>query len=148
MDGESNAVAGGPGAPALNPPRGLLQYTHLLYALHALTVVCAFLALPVAVLRFGFCLPSFIAIIFAYLRRAQAQGSWLESHFSWQIRTFWYAWLWTVVTSIIAIPLLLFGVSLWLSLGVFVLIVLWVMYRVARGWMALREGRPAPPSMI
>jgi uncharacterized membrane protein len=145
MDGESNAAAG---ARALSPRRGLVEYTHLIYALHALTVVCAFLTMPVPVLRFAFCLPSFVAIILNYLRRAQAQGSWLESHFTWQIRTFWYAWLWTVVTSIIAIPLLLFGVTLWLSLGVFVLIVLWVMYRVGRGWIALREGRPAPFSMV
>jgi uncharacterized membrane protein len=145
MDGESNAA---PGAPAIGPQRGLVQYTHLIYALHALTVVCAFLTIALPALRFAFCLPSLIAIIMNYLRRAQAQGSWLESHFSWQIRTFWYAWLWTVVTSIIAIPLLLFGVSFWLSLGVFVLIVLWVMYRVWRGWMALRQGRPAPLSMV
>ena len=145
MDGESNAAAG---APALSPRRGLVEYTQLIYALHALTVVCAFLTMPVPVLRFAFCLPSFVAIILNYLRRAQAQGSWLESHFTWQIRTFWYAWLWTVVTSIIAIPLLLFGVSWWLSLGVLVLIVLWVMYRVGRGWMALRAGQPAPVSMV
>ena len=145
MDGESNAATG---APALSPRRGLVEYTQLIYALHALTVVCAFLTMPVPVLRFAFCLPSLVAIIMNYLRRAQVQGSWLESHFSWQIRTFWYAWLWTVVTSIIAIPLLLFGVSWWLSLGVFVLIVLWVMYRVGRGWMALRAAQPAPISMV
>jgi uncharacterized membrane protein len=95
MDGESNAA---PSAPALSPRRELVEYTQLIYALHALTVVCAFLTMPVPVLRFAFCLPSFVAIIMNYLRRAQVQGSWLEAHFSWQIRTFWYAWLWTVVT--------------------------------------------------
>lgn len=145
MDGESAAA---PETPALGPRRGLVEYAQVIYALYAFTVLCSFLTIPIAVLRFVFCLPSLIAIILAYVRRAEAEGSWLESHFSWQIRTFWYAWLWTVVTSIIAIPLLLFGASLWLSLGVFVLIVLWVMYRVARGWAALRAGRPAPLSMV
>jgi|SRR5580698_2094892 uncharacterized membrane protein len=145
MEGESNAA---PDAPAIGPQRGLVEYTHAIYALFALTVVCAFLTMPLPVLRFAFSLPSLVAIILTYMRRPQVQGTWLESHFTWQIRTFWYAWLWTVVTSIIAIPLLLFGVSFWLSLGVFVLIALWVMYRVGRGWMALREGHPAPLSMV
>jgi uncharacterized membrane protein len=145
MDGESSAV---PSAPAINPQRGLVEYTYLIYALHALTVVSAFLTMRVPVLRFAFCLPSFAAIIMNYLRRSEAQGSWLESHFTWQIRTFWYAWLWTVVTSIVAIPLLLIGVNFWISLMVFVLIVLWVLYRVMRGALALREAHPAPVSMV
>jgi uncharacterized membrane protein len=145
MDGESSAV---PSAPAINPQRGLGEYTYLIYALHALTVVSAFLTMRVPVLRFAFCLPSFAAIIMNYLRRSEAQGSWLESHFTWQIRTFWYAWLWTVVTSIVAIPLLLIGVNFWISLMVFVLIVLWVLYRVMRGALALREAHPAPVSMV
>ena len=59
MDGESSAV---PSAPAINPQRGLVEYTYLIYALHALTVVSAFLTMRVPVLRFAFCLPSFAAI--------------------------------------------------------------------------------------
>jgi uncharacterized membrane protein len=137
MDGESSAV---PSAPA----SGLVQYTSLIYALHALTVLSAFLTMPVPALRFAFCLPSLAAIIMSYRRRPDAQGTWLESHFTWQIRTFWYAWLWTVVTSLVAIPLLLFGVNLWISLMIFVLIALWVLYRVVYGALALRDARPAP----
>jgi uncharacterized membrane protein len=149
MDGESSAVPGAPAsAPTISPQRGLVEYTYLIYALHALTVISAFLTMPLPALRFAFCLPSLIAIILNYLRRGETQGTWLQSHFTWQIRTFWYAWLWTVVTSIVAIPLLLIGVNLWLSLMVFVLIVLWVLYRVVRGWLALRAAHPAPVSMI
>lgn len=147
MDGEPTVA---PGASAISPQRGLLEYAHVIYALHALSVVCALLTMKVPALRFAFSLPSLLALTLSYLRRAQARGTWLESHFSWQIRTFWYAWLWTVVTAIIAIPLLLFGVSVsfWISLGVFLLILLWVMYRVGRGWLALREGRPTPLSAV
>jgi uncharacterized membrane protein len=147
MDGESTVT---PGAPEINPPRGLVEYAHLIYGLHTLTVVCALLTMKVPALRFAFSLPSLVAIIMSYLRRAAAQGTWLESHFSWQIRTFWYAWLWTVVTAIIAIPLLLFGVSVsfWITLSVFLLILLWVMYRIGRGWLALRDARPTPLSMV
>ena len=144
MDGESNAAAG---APASGAQRGLVEYTYLIYALHALTVVCVFLTIVVPALRFTFCLPSLIGIIMNYLRRADAQGTWLQTHFNWQIHTFWYAWLWTLVTAIVAIPLLLF-VHFWLSLVAFALIVLWVLYRIIRGWIALRHSRPAPPSMI
>jgi uncharacterized membrane protein len=144
MDGESNAA---PDAPASGAQRGLLEYTYLIYALHGLTVICAFLTMQVPVLRFAFCLPSLIGIILNYLRRADAHGTWLETHFNWQIRTFWYAWLWTVVTAIVAIPLLLF-VHFWVSLIAFALIVLWVLYRVVRGCVALHDARPAPLSMV
>jgi uncharacterized membrane protein len=145
MDGESSAV---PSAPASGAQRGLVEYTHVIYALHTLTVLCACLSMSVPFLAFAFSLPSLVAVIMNYLRRSEAQGTWLESHFRWQIRTFWYAWLWTVVASIVAIPLLFIGVSLWSSLLVLFLIVLWVLYRVVRGWLALREGRPTPFSYI
>ena len=147
MDGESTVT---PGAGAISPQRGLIEYAQLIYGLHALTVGCALLTMKVPALRFAFSLPSLLAVSLSYLRRAQAQGTWLASHFNWQIRTFWYAWLWTVVTAIIAIPLLLFGVSVsfWISLGVVLMILLWVLYRVGRGWLALREARPTPLSMV
>jgi uncharacterized membrane protein len=144
MAGKSNAAAR---APAIRGRRGLIEYTYLIYALYALTVICAFLTVSVPVLRFTFALPSAIGICLNYLRRADAQGSWLESHFSWQSRTFWYALLWSGVAAIVAIPLLLL-VHFWVSLVAFALIVLWVLYRVVRGCVALRESRPAPPSMV
>src|SRR5579863_9913589 len=82
---------------AVGVNRGLIEYTHWIYGLQALSVA----------IRFAFGLPSIIAVIMNYARRSAVRGTWLESHFRWQIRTFWYSWLWIFVTSILAIPLLI-----------------------------------------
>jgi uncharacterized membrane protein len=133
-----------PSGPSVSPAQGLVEYVNWIYALHALSVVVALLGAWTVALSFAASLPSVIAVIMNYARRSQARGSWLESHFGWQIRTFWFAWLWIAVVSIISIPLMLVLIGLflwWLGLG---LVGLWVIYRVARGWLTLREGRPTP----
>jgi uncharacterized membrane protein len=144
MNGESNAATG---APATAKQRGLVEYTYLIYALQASTLICACLTMPVPALRFAFCLPSLLGFLLNWWRRTDVQGTRLASHFSWQIRTFWYACLWAVCTSIIAIPLLLFGHFV-VSLAAFVLIALWMLYRIVRGAIALHDDQPAPLSMV
>jgi uncharacterized membrane protein len=126
-------------------PRGLLEYTHSIYALHALAVLVGLLTARSVALRFAYSLPSLIAVIMNYARRAEARGTWLESHFRWQIRTFWFAWLWIAVIVMFSMPLvLLLGLGLLLWWGGLALVGLWVIYRVARGWLALRDGLPMP----
>jgi uncharacterized membrane protein len=135
---------------AVTPPgptaslRGLVSYTHWIYALHSLSVLSALLTTHAVALRFAFGLPSIVAVIMNYARRSDTHGTWLESHFRWQIRTFWFAWLWIFVTSIIAMPLLLIGVGFILGLLGLGLVGLWVIYRIVRGWLALRDGRAMP----
>jgi uncharacterized membrane protein len=73
-----------------------------------------------------------------YARRSATVGTFLESHFRWQIRTFWFALLWALVAvvlfmTIIGIPFAFLGVF---ALGI------WIIYRVVRGWLALRDRRP------
>ena len=95
-------------------------------------------------MRFAFGLPSIIAVIMNYARRSETRGTWLESHFRWQIRTFWFSWLWIVVVSVIALPLMLILVGFvfaYVGLGI---VGIWVIYRVVRGWLALRDGVPMP----
>jgi uncharacterized membrane protein len=73
------------------------------------------------------------------------RGTFLESHFSWQIRTFWFALLWVLVILALSLPLMLVAIGfLTLYLG-FVLVGLWVIYRIIRGWLALRDRRPVNP---
>lgn len=77
---------------------------------------------------------SLIAIIMNYVKRAEMTGTWLESHFRWQIRTFWYGLLWSVV-----------GIALmWVVVGTFVLFVnaAWVIYRIVRGVLNLLDNKP------
>jgi uncharacterized membrane protein len=122
----------------------LLRYTHCVYGLHALSVASGVLGSQSVAGRFLLGVPSIVAVVMNYARRAAARGSWLESHFRWQIRTFWFALLWVVVTSICAAPLLLVGIGIlvvWIGFG---LTGVWIVYRVIRGWLALRDRQPMP----
>jgi uncharacterized membrane protein len=76
----------------------------------------------------------FAGVIVNYLRRGQAAGTWLESHFTWQIRTFWWSLAWCVLG--IATAIVLVGVVILIASAV------WFVYRIVRGWTELNEGRP------
>lgn len=125
------------------PDASLVTYTHVIYALHALSVIIGVTGAASIVGAFVFGLPSIVGVIMNYARRSDTRGSFLESHFSWQIRTFWFALLWWAIVSLVSLPLVLL-----LGLGVVTYIVgvfavgIWLAYRVIRGWLALRDGRP------
>ena len=125
-----------------NPEPSLVSYVHIMYALHALAALIGITSAVTVVGQFIFGLPSIIAVIMNYLRRSEARGTWLESHFTWQLRTFWFAALWVVLLAVASAPLMLVLVGFFtFALGLAV-IGLWVIYRVARGWVTLNEGRP------
>jgi uncharacterized membrane protein len=88
---------------------------------------------------FVFGWPSIIAVVINYLKRGEARGTWLESHFSWQIRTFWFALLWTCIVAVLGalLVIVLVGFAIW-AIGLFVLGI-WAIYRIARGWMRLQN---------
>ena len=132
-----------PGLPAVHPvDDSLITYTNIIYGLHALAVVVGVLTSATIVLNFVCSLPSIIAVIMNYMKRSEVRGTFLESHFVWQIRTFWFAALWALIVGSVSFVLafVLIGFVTWfigaLLLGV------WVIYRVARGWFALRDRRP------
>lgn len=121
----------------------LVSYVHLMYGLHALAALIGITSPLTVVGQFVFGVPSIIAVIMNYVKRDEVRGTWLDSHFSWQLRTFWYAALWILVVAVISTPLiLLFGlglVTMWLGISI---VGLWILYRVVRGWLALKDGRP------
>ena len=136
-----------PNPLSVEPPHvdeSLVTYTHVIYGLHALAVVIGLTTFHTVVLSFVGGLPSIIAVIMNYARRSATRGTYLESHFRWQIRTFWFSWLWILLTSILAALLLIVLVGFVIAIVGFALIGIWVIYRVARGWLALRDGRPMP----
>jgi uncharacterized membrane protein len=123
----------------------LVSYTHLIYALHSLSVLIGLTSAWTIVGSFIFGLPSIIAVIMNYARQSDVRGTYLESHFSWQIRTFWFALLWVLVILALSLPLMLIVVgffTLWIG---YVLLGIWVIYRIIRGWLALRDHRPVSP---
>lgn len=118
--------------------RSLVHVTHVIYALHAVAVVVGVTSAATVAGGFVFGLPSLLAVILNYVKRGDVAGTWLESHFRWQIRTFWFTALWLVVYGVLIITLI--GIPL--AWGLIAVLGLWVTYRVIRGWLALAGEKP------
>jgi len=128
--------------PLQNP--SLVTYTHVIYALHLISVLMGVTGAVTIVGSFIFGVPSIVAVVMNYARRREVAGTWLASHFSWQIRTFWWTLFWSVLVLVISAPLMLLLIGfLTAPLGIF-MIGIWVLYRVLRGWIALRSGQTLP----
>lgn len=129
-------------ADAPRVDQSLITYTNIIYALHALAVLIGLTSAHTIVLSFIGGLPSIVAVIMNYMRRSAVRGTFLESHFRWQIRTFWFALLWSVVIVVVSAPFMLVLIGFataWLGL---VALGIWIAYRVIRGWIALRDRKP------
>jgi len=105
------------------------------YALHTLSLLIGITTAATIVGAFVFGVPSIVAVVINYVKRREARGTFLESHFRWQIRTFWFALAWCVVGG----GLFLTIVGIPLALAVFFGAGVWAIYRIARGWLALRD---------
>jgi len=116
----------------------LVNTTHLIYALHALSLLIGITSAATIIGAFVFGVPSIIAIVINYLKREEARGTYLESHFRWQIRTFWFAVLWCLIGTMLIVTFI--GIPF--ALAIFFATGIWVIYRIARGWRALRDRRP------
>jgi uncharacterized membrane protein len=77
-------------------------------------------------------------VIINYVKQDDVRGSWLETHFRWQKSTFWYGLLWTLL-GLVTLPFLI---------GYMVLtgVTVWLIYRIARGWIYLVDGKPMYPA--
>ena len=126
--------------PFGQPSENMVTVTHLIYALHAFAVFTGLVGSATIIGSFVASLPSIAAIVLNYWNQTAVRGTWLESHFRWQIRTFWFAVLWIVV----AVVMLLTVIGIPFALLVMGLAGLWVLYRVVRGWLALIGRRSMP----
>lgn len=125
-----------PAQPALAQP-SVVTIANIVYALHSLAIVIGILGAATVVGSFVGSVPSIAAVVLNYVKRGDARGTWVESHYRWQIRTFWFALLWfcvgwgltfTIILAIFGIPIL-------------VVLTVWLIYRIARGWMRLGDQR-------
>jgi uncharacterized membrane protein len=75
-----------------------------------------------------------VGVIINYVKKEEAAGTWLESHFRWQIRTFWFGLLWGVIGALLFIVVI----------GWFILIAdaIWIIYRIVKGWLYLNDNKP------
>jgi len=122
----------------LQARESLVRLAHVMYALHAFSAVMGLVSSAAVVTAFLTGWPSIVAVILNYVKRGDVRGTYLESHFRWQIRTFWFALLWVAVAFLFAITIIgiPFAWLLVVATGV------WVLYRIVRGWLALTDGRP------
>jgi len=122
------------------PDPSLVRLTHVIYALHAVSLLVGIVGAATVVGAFLLGWPSLIAVILNYVKRSEAHGTWLESHFRWQIRTFWFGLLWVSLCILFIVFTLGVGILIaWIPLGA---VGLWFIYRIARGWLALLDRRP------
>ncbi len=126
------------GTGTVIPTEGLVRLTHVMYGMHAFSAVMGLLGPAFIVTAFLTGWPSIIAVIINYVKRSDAAGTFLESHFRWQLRTFWFALLWVVAMGLLILSF--FGIPLAIGLGIGVGI--WVLYRIVRGWITLIERKP------
>ena len=77
--------------PEVMPSDGMVKLTHVMYGLHAFSALMGVLGPMFIVTAFLTGWPSIIAIIINYVKRSDVRGTYLDSHFGWQLRTFWYA---------------------------------------------------------
>ena len=117
----------------------LIGWTQLIYGLHAFSLLTGILGAATIIGAFLTGWPSIIAVILNYVKRGDVRGTWLESHFRWQIRTFWFGLLWASLCVLFVIGTLGIGfLVVWLPAGI---LTMWFIYRIVRGWMALNDRR-------
>lgn len=127
-------------ASTRSAPQSLIDWTQIIYGLHALSLIIGIVGTATVVGAFLLGWPSIIAVIMNYIKRREARGTWLDSHFRWQLRTFWFGALWVGLCVLFIVMTLGIGLIVaWIPLG---LVAIWFIYRIARGWLALRDGRP------
>src|SRR4029077_15672507 len=123
----------------VEPPPSLVSWTQAIYALHALSLLTGILGAASVIGAFLTGWPSIIAVIINFVKRSEGGATWLESHFRWQIRTFWFGLLWVGLCICFVIFTLGLGILLvWLPLPV---VAPWLIFRVDRGRDAVGAGR-------
>ena len=123
---------------SVEPLHSALVAAHIVYGLHSFAIGLGIIGSTTVIGAFLGSVPSIIAVILSYVKRSDARGSWAESHFRWQIRTFWFALLWLIIAVLLIVTLL--GAPVGLS--VLITVTIWLIYRIARGWIRLVDKQP------
>lgn len=122
------------------PSPNLVLLTYVIYGLHLFGAITGVVTTAAVVTAFLTGWPSILAVILNYVKRGSVRGTYLESHFRWQIRTFWYALLWLVIGVVFAITIIGFPLA-WLVFGA---TGIWVLYRMTRGVLRLLNDKSMP----
>ena len=126
------------------PEPSIVTVAKVVYILHGVSILIGIATGASIIGAFLFGWPSIAAVVLNYVMLSDARGTYVESHFSWQIRTFWYAMFFALIVALIGFVLswLLVGFAVWVF-G-FVVMGIWVGYRILRGWIRLSRGQTMP----
>ncbi|MEQ8745498.1 hypothetical protein [Pyruvatibacter sp.] len=120
---ETPSSAPEPAPQPTAPPAGTAPdplMAHIVYGLYALGFFNGFTGI--------------VGLIIAYVRRNDVRGTFLESHFTYQIRTFWIS----LGVGLISVVLMIVGIGFLLLLA----LAIWLVYRIVKGWLRLADGKP------
>ena len=120
------------------PLPSVLTVANIVYALHAFAIVVGLVGTATIVGSFVGSVPSIVAVVLNYIKRSDARGTWAESHYRWQIRTFWYSIFWVIVAGVLFVTLI--GIPF--AFAILGILAIWLAYRIGKGWLRLRDRRP------
>jgi len=126
------------------PSPSLISMTLLVYALFGVAAVVGLVSSGFPLIAPLTGIVGIVAIILAYVKRGEATGTWLESHYRWLIRTFWFSLLWGAIGAVIFVLLLIIVIGVFIGYLIWVATTIWVMYRLVRGYMLFSESKPIP----
>jgi uncharacterized membrane protein len=139
------AVADFP-APQSAPSSSTVPVTAgvLAYALFGLAAILAIASsgLPLVAPLTG--ILGIVGVIVCYVKKDDAAGTWVASHFTWLIRTFWWSLLWAVIGWIVLLTLGLILVGIPIAFGIWLVAGIWVIYRVVRGYLLFKDSQAIP----
>jgi uncharacterized membrane protein len=126
------------------PSASLISTTLVVYALFGVAAIAGLVSsgFPLVAPLMG--VIGIVALILAYVKRSDAAGTWLASHYRWLIRTFWFSLLWGMVGGVVLVTLGLILVGIPIAIGIWVITTIWVIYRLLRGYVLFNDSKPVP----
>lgn len=123
-----------------HPTSGMVSLTYIIYGLHLFSAINGVLTSAFIVTAFLTGWPSILAVILNYIKAGEVEGTYLESHFRWQIKTFWYSLVALVIAAVLFVTLI--GIPI--AFGLLVITGIWVLYRMLRGILRMLDEKPLP----
>jgi uncharacterized membrane protein len=133
-----------PPAGAGVPSQSLISTTLVVYALFGVAAVVGLVSsgFPLVAPLVG--LIGIVGLILAYVKRGDAAGTWLQSHYRWLIRTLWFSLLWGFIGGLVLVTLGLVLIGIPIAFCIWVAATIWVMYRLIRGYVLFKDSKPIP----
>ena len=120
-----------------NPP---VNAATLVYILFAIAVVGTLASSGLVAFAPLVGLAGIAGVIVAYVKRGDAQGTWVASHLTWLIRTFWWSLLWDLIAVLLFVTLI--GIPI--AIAILVATSIWGIYRLVRGFLSFKDSEPIP----